>query len=202
MARLIDYTPFPFRRWWTMQLEIEQKYPVPDLSPLQQTLETLGANFQPVIRQVDIYFRHPARDFAATDEALRLRCVGKENCITYKGPKIDAQTKTHREIELPLESGPKSWESWVEMLEILGFRRVKEVSKDRIPGNLEWEGMEIHLALDQVFGLGTYLELEILADEKELSTAKQRLGSLAEKLGLRQPERRGYLDLLLSKESP
>lgn len=202
MARLIDYTPFPFRRWWTMLLEIEQKYPVPDLSPLQQTLETLGANFQPVIRQVDIYFRHPARDFAATDEALRLRCVGKENCITYKGPKIDAQTKTRREIELPLESGPKSWESWVEMLEILGFRRVKEVSKDRIPGNLEWEGMEIHLALDQVFGLGTYLELEILADEKELSTAKQRLGSLAEKLGLRQPERRGYLDLLLSKESP
>lgn len=185
-----------------MQLEIEQKYPVPHLSPLQQTLENLGANFEPVIRQVDVYFRHPARDFAATDEALRLRCVGQANCITYKGPKIDAQTKTRREIELPLDSGPKSLESWSEMLEILGFRRVREVSKDRIPGNLEWEGMEIHLALDQVFGLGTYLELEILADEKELSTAKQRLASLAEKLGLRQPERRGYLDLLLSKESP
>lgn len=185
-----------------MQLEIEQKYPVPDLSQMQQTLETLGANFEPVVRQVDIYFRHPVRDFAATDEALRLRCVGEENCITYKGPKIDAETKTRREIELPLEAGPKSLESWVEMLEILGFRRVKEVSKDRISGTLEWDGMEIHLALDQVAGLGTYLELEILAYEKELAPAKQRLASLAEKLGLHQPERRGYLDLLISKVSP
>ncbi|MFN0018794.1 MAG: class IV adenylate cyclase [Pirellulaceae bacterium] len=182
-----------------MQLEIEQKYPVDDLQLARKTLEALGATFEPPIRQVDLYFRHPVRDFAQTDEALRLRKVGEENCVTYKGPKIDAETKTRREIELPLEAGQKSFDAWGDMLYILGFRRVRNVTKERIPGIVTWEGGEVHLALDKVAGLGTYLELEILADETELDSAKNRLASLARKLGLERSERRGYLDLLLSK---
>jgi adenylate cyclase class 2 len=182
-----------------MQLEIEQKYPVDDLQRVRKTLEALGATFEPPIHQVDLYFRHPVRDFAQTDEALRLRQVGEEICITYKGPKIDAETKTRREIELPLEPGQKSFYSWGEILDILGFTRVRDVAKERIPGIVIWEGGEIHLALDQVAGLGTFLELEILADEEELDSAKNRLAGLSKKLGLERPERRGYLDLLLSK---
>ena len=182
-----------------MQLEIEQKFPVADLSRIRQTLESLGATFKPPVSQVDSYFRHPIRDFATTDEALRLRRVGDENCITYKGPKIDAETKTRRELELSLEPGKKAFDSWTELLEILGFGWVRDVSKSRTPGSITWEGDEVGLALDQVDGLGTYLELEILADEAELESAKKRLLSLAKKLGLRQTEKRGYLDLLLSQ---
>lgn len=182
-----------------MQLEIEQKYPVDDLRQLRHSLEALGATFEPPVNQVDLYFRHPSRDFAQTDEALRLRRVGEENCITYKGPKIDAQTKTRRELELSMEPGQSDFDKWAELLEILGFRRVRDVSKERIPGKVTWEDGEVHLALDQVAGLGTFLELEILADENELNPAKKRLESLARKLGLEQSERRGYLDLLLSK---
>ena len=88
-----------------MQLEIEQKYPVDDLQQVRKTLEALGATIESPICQVDLYFRHPVRNFVQTDEALRLRQVGEENFITYKGPKIDAETKTRREIELPLEPG-------------------------------------------------------------------------------------------------
>jgi adenylate cyclase class 2 len=182
-----------------MQLEIEQKFPVVDLSQVRQMLESLGAAFEPPVNQVDCYFHHPQRDFATTDEALRLRRIGEENCITYKGPKIDAETKTRRELELPLEPGQKAFDSWAELLEILGFERVREVSKSRTPGSIHWEADEIGLALDQVGGLGTYLELEILADEAELESAKKRLLSLAKRLGLQQTERRGYLDLLLSQ---
>ena len=181
-----------------MQLEIEQKFPVADLSRIRQTLESLGATFEPPVSQVDSYFRHPNRDFATTDEALRLRRVGEENCITYKGPKIDAETKTRRELELPLEPGEKAFHSWAELLEILGFGRVRDVSKSRTPGSITWEGDEVGLALDQVAGLGTYLELEILADERGLESAKKRLASLAKELGLERSERRGYLDLLLN----
>ena len=182
-----------------MQLEIEQKFPVDDLRQLRQALEALGATFDPPVTQVDLYFRHPSRDFAQTDEAVRLRCVGEENCITYKGPKIDLETKTRRELELAIEPGQKGFDTWTELLEILGFARVREVSKERIPGKVTWEDGDVHLALDQVAGLGTYLELEILADENELKPAKHRLESLARKLGLRQTERRGYLNLLLSQ---
>ena len=44
----------------------------------------------------------PCRDFAQTDEALRIRTVGDTSFVTYKGPKLDATTKTRRELELPL----------------------------------------------------------------------------------------------------
>jgi adenylate cyclase class 2 len=182
-----------------MQLEIEQKFAVADRAKIRQTMESLGATFEAPVNQIDLYFRHPTRDFAKTDEALRLRQVGTENCITYKGPKIDSETKTRRELELPLEGGKDSLDSWTELLEVLGFVQVRDVRKTRVPGKIIWEGSEIGLALDEVTELGIYLELEVLADEGEFQSSKRKLLSLAQKLGLEHPERRGYLDLLLSR---
>lgn len=182
-----------------MHLEIEQKFPVNDLAAVRSSLEALGAAFEPAVSQTDLYFRHPARDFAQTDEALRLRRVGSENCITYKGPKIDEQTKTRREIELPIALRQEGFEGWVELLEVLGFRRSLEVRKERTPGALTWDGQVVQLALDQVAELGSFLELEIVADESEFESARNCVLHLAENLGLTQVERRGYLTLLLSK---
>lgn len=184
-----------------MQLEIEQKFPLEDFQQVRRSLQDLGARFEEPVQQVDRYFRHPQRDFAQTDEALRLRRVGEENCITYKGPKIDQETKTRREIELAIEPGKKELEAWSELLEILGFRQSLEVSKERTPGTVTWEGVEVQLALDLVVGLGRYLELEIVADESEFGAAKARLLGLAEKLGLKEVERRGYIQLLLAKSA-
>lgn len=181
-----------------MQLEIEQKFPVKDLPALRERLEGLGARFTAPLEQVDIYFAHPVKNFAQTDEALRLRKVGSENCITYKGPKLDQQTKTRREIELPIPPGESGLGAFAELLEILGFRQVAEVRKRREPGLIEWEEEEVHLALDEVAGLGTYVELEIVAAPEQLEGAKAALAALAKELELTGSERRGYLDLLLS----
>ena len=59
----------------------------------------LAARFHDPAEQVDRYFAHPCRDFARTDEALRLRRDGDDVAITWKGPRIDAATKTRRESE-------------------------------------------------------------------------------------------------------
>ena len=185
-----------------MPLEVEQKFRLEDFVQIHQTLLDLGATFQAPVRQVDRYFRHPQRDFAQTDEALRLRRVGEKNCITYKGPKIDRETKTRREIELALEPGEQVFAAWSELLEILGFWQSLEVPKQRTPGDLMWEGAVVHLALDYVAELGHFLELEIVAEESDLAAAKARLLGLAKKLGLKQVERRGYIDLLLSQAKP
>ncbi len=183
-----------------MLLEVEQKFPLADLAALRQSLAERGAIFEPAIEQADIYFAHPSRDFKQTDEALRIRRVGNENFVTYKGPKLDATTKTRQEIELPLVSGDEGYQSFAELLEVLGFRRVYEVRKQRVPGVLAWEGREVHLALDTVRELGTYLELEMVTDSQHVEAAKTCLASLARALQLSGPERRGYLDLLLSKD--
>lgn len=183
-----------------VQLEVEQKYPVADLARVRDQLSALGCVFQTPIEQADLYFAHPSRDFAQTDEALRLRRSGKNVCITYKGPKLDPTTKTRREIELPIW-GEHGYDQYRELLEVLGFGAVMEVRKRRVPGTIPWEGAAVEVALDDVAGLGTFVELEILAPAAELDQAKQCLASLAARLGWEQPERRGYLDLLFRRQT-
>lgn len=184
-----------------MLLEVEQKFPISDPAAVRQSLIALGAVFQPPIEQTDVYFSHPSRDFKQTDEALRIRRIGQENCVTYKGPKLDPDTKTRREIELPLAPGEVGFSQFAELLEVLGFLRVFEVRKVRLPGEIDEAGRVVQLALDRVAGLGDFLELELLSEEADLAAAKACLASLAGKLQLAGQERRGYLNLLLSQNN-
>jgi adenylate cyclase class 2 len=185
-----------------MQLEVELKYPVADRDELLADLARLGCRWREPLDQADLYLAHPCRDFKQTDEALRLRRSGQECCITYKGPKLDATTKTRREIELPIEGGMQGQDQYRQLLEALGFRPVFEVAKTRLPGSLVWQDTEIEIALDDVAGLGTFVELEVLATRDDLPAARETLISLAGQLGLQGSERRGYLDLLLEKQTP
>lgn len=177
--------------------EVEQKFPVADHAALRQRLVELGATLVPPIEQADTYFAHPARDFAKTDEALRLRTVGERNWITYKGPKIDTQTKTRRELEVPLVAGPVARREYEELLAHLGFRPVATVRKRREVAALAWMGYEVEAALDLVEHVGPFVELETSADLAGLAGAKDVLASLARQLGLEGGERRSYLELLL-----
>ena len=77
--------------------------------------------------QRDRYFNHPSRDFAQTDEALRIRTQGRETRITYKGPIVDSQTKTRREIEIPVGAHDGDDEKLAQVLVLLGFREVRRM---------------------------------------------------------------------------
>ena len=85
-----------------MKIEVELKFAVADAVAVREKLNQLGAEFLAPVIQTDNYYAHPARDFAATDEALRIRRVGTASYLTYKGPKIDQMTKTREETEIPL----------------------------------------------------------------------------------------------------
>jgi len=180
-------------------MEVEQKFPVDDLAAIESRLIALGAEFSGPKREVDLYYAHPARDFAATDEALRIRRRGGEGFLTYKGPKIDATTKTRREIDLPLPAGPDGCGPWAALLEALGFRPVGEVGKDRRKALVAWEGRKVEVSLDRVDQVGTFVELEVVTEAADVAAAKACIASLAERLGLSGSERRSYLELLLAR---
>jgi adenylate cyclase class 2 len=182
-----------------MHYEVEQKYPIGDAPRIEAALVKLGARIGPPQEEVDTYFNHPNRDFAQTDEALRIRRIGPVNCVTYKGPKLDTTTKTREELELPLPPGEQSAAGWSELFERLGFRRVMEVRKTRRPMTIPWEGAEVAGTLDQIDGLGTFLELEICTGADGLDEARATIGRLAAELGVVESERRSYLELLLGK---
>src|SRR6516162_8054011 len=97
-------------------LEIEAKYPVSDWTQIEQQLRAWGSHFDDEREGADQYFNAPDRDFARTDEALRIRQIGMTNLVTYKGPKIDAQTKTRTEIEVPLAAGEPVAEEFGQLL--------------------------------------------------------------------------------------
>lgn len=181
-----------------MPIEVEQKFRVADLAALERRLIELGAQPGELESQVDCYFAHPNRDFARSDEALRLRRVGRRNYVTYKGPKLDTSTKTRHEIELELPSGESAARDAARLLELLAFGRVADVCKRRLHYTLPWEGHELGVAVDHVEGLGDFVELEIMADDDGLEAARAAIAAVADRLNLSNSERRSYLELLLA----
>ena len=180
-----------------MRYEVEQKFPVEALEVVESKLLVMGAAVSAAREEIDTYYAHPSRDFGETDEALRIRRVGSSTWITYKGPKLDATTKTRREIELPLSADAEAANDWAGLLEALGFSPVAEVRKIRRKAAVPWQNRNLEAALDDVEDVGTFVELELVANESGLQAAKDCIASLAEALGLRQSERRSYLELLL-----
>ncbi len=184
-----------------MQFEVEQKFVAVDPEDLARRIERLGASVAEPIHQLDVYYAHPSRNFAQTDEALRIRRVGMSNCVTYKGPKIDATTKTRREIEVPLGDGAEAAAGFAQLLESLGFFPVGRIKKRRRGAVVRWEDRRVTIALDDVEGVGHYIELEQMADARDLDSCRASLGRLADELGLSGSERRSYLELLLEKSA-
>jgi adenylate cyclase, class 2 len=182
-----------------MLYEVEQKFPVAGLSAIESRLTAMGVEIHAPKQEADLYFAHPARDFAQTDEALRLRRKGDDVLITYKGPKIDTTTKTRRELELPLLRGEHTLDKWRELLETLGFQPVAEVRKSRRKALVPWEGRRIEVSLDDVEHVGTFVELELVSEAAGMEAAKASIASLAQSLGLVGSERRSYLQLLLKR---
>jgi len=184
-----------------MPYEVEQKFPVADLTDLEQRLREAGATISEPQTEIDLYFAHPGRNYAETDEALRIRRRGPSSFITYKGPKLDRTTKTRREIDLPLPPGEETAEQWIALLQALGFTPVAEVRKSRRKAHVAWQGRRVEGSLDEVEEVGTYAELELVVEADQLEPAKECIASLAAELGLADSERRSYLELLLGRRA-
>lgn len=180
-------------------LETELKASLAGLSAgaVAERAEALG--FRPAARrwERDVYYNGSSRDFARTDEALRLRRVRnlpdgpEESFLTYKGPKLDGVSSARTEYETAVADG----ETAGKLLEALGYRPAAAVEKCR----REYRRDDVTLCLDAVTGLGDYLELEILLPpDGRRDDAVARLLDLLDRLGVSRDRltRQSYLELL------
>ena len=181
-----------------MNFEVEQKHRVDDEAALVARLVERGAELGRPVVQSDQYFAHPSRDFAQTDEALRIRSVGHASFVTYKGPKLPSPTKTRRELELPLDPGDVGGRQFAQLLAALGFTPVAIVTKGRREFELFSGDRSVAGALDTVEGLGTFVELELVTDEAGLAEAQRVVIALAGELQLGPSEPRSYLEMVLA----
>ncbi len=186
-----------------MKYEVEVKYPLLDEVAFRARLRALPVELLRTDTQADEYWNHPCRDFAKTDEALRIRQIDQANRLTFKGPLLDTATKTREEIEIPFAEGEAEAQQLRTMLSRLGFESVHRVRKRREVYAWQVSGRDVEIVLDEVEGLGQYVELETTAPPEELDEARQVVLQLAEQLGLGpQVERRSYLRLLLAQQHP
>jgi len=181
-----------------VKYEVEQKFRAASLTDCRHKIEQMGAVFNAPVTQTDLYLAHPSRNFGDTDEALRIRRTGDENRVTYKGPRIETTIKTRRELELPLLAGEAGAAGFRELFVSLGFTPVAEVHKVREEATLTFESQRVVAALDSVTGVGSFVELEIVASKDHIAAAQQVVASLAIRLALTEHESRSYLELLLS----
>jgi adenylate cyclase class 2 len=181
-----------------MSFEVEVKYRSVDHDRLRRLLIERGAREDPAVEQEDIYLRHPARDFAQTHEALRVRRIGGDNRITYKGPRFPGPTKTREEIEIAVAEGEESFHDLARLFENLGFQPVAAVRKRRTTFHVSRPPHDIEVTLDRVAGLGDFAEIEAIApEEAALASAQAAVLELATRLGLDQVEPRSYLRMIL-----
>ena len=180
-------------------LEIEMKFPVRDFDAVTEHLARWQAAAQPTIDEADHYFNAPDRDFARTDEAFRLRCIGSANRVTYKGPKQGGPTKTRIEIEIGLDPGPEAAEQFRRMVQCLGYRPTAMVKKRRTIHEFARDGFAMQACLDEVESLGRFIEIEIMAEPEQKQRAQAVLLQVVSELGLPASEPRSYLEMVLAK---
>ncbi|MEE1128447.1 MAG: class IV adenylate cyclase [Methanobrevibacter sp.] len=171
-------------------IEVEVKAKINSFEEMEEKLAKIGAVKSKKEFQEDIYFASPIVDFAQSDEALRIRTTNNDIFITYKGPKLNSQAKTRKEVEMSIESAEKA----KDIFEEIGFKEVRTVRKNR--QYYTYENFEI--SLDDVEGLNPYMEIEIaLKDGNNYNDAQKSIFQLFEKLGITDGfERTSYLELL------
>ena len=167
--------------------EVEVKAPVKDADALINAILKKGAGFLKSETNSDIYYNHPSRDFAETDEAFRIRKVDNKYFFTYKGPKIGTAAKSRIERELEIND----YETAREIVSLLGFRETGRVNKQR---EIYTCG-DITICIDNVDGLGVFVEIEKTGPERE--PLEKEVIRFASELGISGFERRSYLEMIL-----
>lgn len=189
------------------------KFRVSDARAYEKLLrETLGVELGPPTTEDDLFFTNEALGFPNEGKSLRIRRRGNYLAATFKGPRLDAQTKTREEIELTLvddreEISPENTrrvdlarENWIRFYNRLGFSRYGEVIKTRRRASTTYGGREFEITLDEVAGVGVFTELEVTAEKEDFDAAKLAVVSLAGKLGLSESITRSYLSMVYEQD--
>ncbi|HJZ90162.1 MAG TPA: class IV adenylate cyclase [Gemmataceae bacterium] len=183
-------------------LEVEAKYRLTDPEAVETRLREWGAAVIADHAEADHYLNAPDRDFARTDEALRLRRIGDQTFLTYKGPRHDAKSKTRPELEVPCPPGDGPAAAFLKLFGHLGYRPVAVVRKRRRIYEWTRDGFTIHASLDDVESVGRFIEIEIVADESKYEAARAIVFGVAAELQLGATETRSYLEQLLGRAVP
>ena len=169
-----------------------------DHDEVREQLDEADATLVGTAEQGDVYYDAPDRNFAETDEALRVRTERTdeetETRLTYKGPLVEQASKTREEAKTTVGDS----DALSDILSGLGYEPAAEVHKERTRFRMR----EYTVTLDRVDGLGEFVEVETEV-ENDIETAREGARDVMETIGLDPDEqiRTSYLGLLLEENA-
>ena len=180
-------------------IESETKVRVPDREDLENKLVNLGAVQIGSVQEEDMYFTSRHRDLRARNEILRVRTrrhrdSNRTECLLTFKTGLSAEIKQREELEITI-SDDKQAKS---ILEGLGFDGYVLVQKER--KYFTFRGFA--LTIDNVTGLGAFLELEALSETPEESVQGRLLAVLKE-IGIPRGliEAKTYSEMMFEKQT-
>lgn len=193
------------------------KFRVENPEKYEKTLkQLLGTTLGASSVERDEFYRCDALGFPGQGKTLRIRRRGSYLAATFKGPRLDDETKSREEIELPLTvqgsggSGgsairdalvDRARADWSRFFQRLGFTPAAVVEKTRRRGLADFDGRHFEITLDSLEGLGDFTEIETIAPESDFETAREVVITLADRLGLHDSIAKSYLALKMEAES-
>lgn len=175
-------------------IEIEIKAKITDPKLAFEKINYIGGKYSHSEKQHDIYFNGDKKDFKKSDEALRIREIPDgddfKKILTYKGPKLNSETKTRKEIEVEISDT----ENMADILINLGYKPSAIVNKVRRIFTYN----EYVITVDKLNKLGYYMEIEYVANEDDdIDTIQEEIFKIFEKMGITSGfEKTSYLELL------
>lgn len=168
---------------------VEVKVRWADLAAMERRLHEVGVARVRRMRQVDTYFEVPAG-------RLKLREIDGRfaELIGYRRPDVAAaRTSRFSIVKLPDAAAMRAVLSAVLPVRVV-------VAKTR--ALYQWDDTRVHL--DEVDGLGTFVELETAVFGGELEAAQRQCAAVAHALGLSagQAIAGSYADLLAPRSGP
>ena len=166
-----------------MRKEIEVKARAGNLSELASKLESLGFVVSEPIAQRDAIFvdsNYGQFDqFQPDKNLLRIRESGEKFVFTIKQPKANQLDSIEHETEIA------NAEEMKEALILMGFHEAVRVNKTRRKTRYnDWE-----ICLDEVEDLGSFIEVEKIADDENVEKVQAELFAFLEALGVKKEDR-------------
>lgn len=166
-----------------MRKEIEVKAKVNNLDEIAGKLTELGCVLSQPITQHDTVFVEndygPFEQFQPKKNLLRIREAGNEFILTLKRPQSNQLDSIEHETKIYDPNETK------EILALMGYHEIVKIHKTRRKTKYnEWK-----ICLDQVDKLGSFIEVEKMADDADAKKIQNELFSFLQSLGIKQEDR-------------
>jgi predicted adenylyl cyclase CyaB len=162
-------------------IEVEDKFFLEDTDLLIDFCKKNGFSESVLGVEKDEYFSDIDGVFVKNRTCLRLRTSEKVSELTFKG-KSSSLSGAYSKVEHNAPMPPESAKSMKEFLPSLGYFKYTNVEKSRTVFSRDFSDYSENISIDNLPGIGFFVEFEILADSSKWSLKKEELLKMLKEL--------------------